>query len=494
MDKSRKFVKAHPYSIIRHLKLSVVLVLITVLQQFLIRPRGLIALIGSLGFNALYVIVILSYYISVYGNFRYRIEENALHVHSGIMRKKDYQVPFNRILTFVFYTNALSVMFGAAKVSVDTPAGSGRSHDVSLYCSLKKARNVRDRLLGGEKISGRYKARTLSILLMSAIWSNPVTGLVFIVPIIISAGNILGTELRNNILRNSLNYQQNLLARLVSPVAAFLATVIILAWMISMLLFFMRYARFCSYRAGKRLVISRGLLSRSTTVMNTKAISYVSIDKSLLMRIMKLQCCSVSIIGSGKLKGDKGMIVCPEEKSKAERNIFRLTGIAPRESVIIKPKKHSFFSYIYLPLYTLIGFIVIYLLSGYMPFLKETTVILAKIFSCVSIWWMLLRIYAYRNAHMGICGRYLTLCSFNKLMLKHYYIPFDKIQWFEIKRSFFQKKSGTCNLKIHLYSEKNVTCYIKQLPVAKVRSFLAQYKELSKPVPERTLPIDPSTY
>ena len=175
MDKKRKFVKAHPYSIIRHLKISVLLVLITVLQQFIVRPRGLIALIGSLGFNALYVIVILSYYISEYGNFRYRIEERAIHVHSGIMRKKDYIIPYNRILTYVFYTSALSVMFGAAKISVDTPAGSGRTHDVSLYCSLRRARAVREKLLGGERISCQYRARTLSVFLMSAIWSNPVT-------------------------------------------------------------------------------------------------------------------------------------------------------------------------------------------------------------------------------------------------------------------------------------------------------------------------------
>ena len=494
MDKKRKFVKAHPYSIIRHLKISVLLVLITVLQQFIVRPRGLIALIGSLGFNALYVIVILSYYISEYGNFRYRIEERAIHVHSGIMRKKDYIIPYNRILTYVFYTSALSVMFGAAKISVDTPAGSGRTHDVSLYCSLRRARAVREKLLGGERISCQYRARTLSVFLMSAIWSNPVTGLIFIVPIIISAGNILGTEMRDDLLRNSLNYQQNLFARLVSPVAAFLATVIVMAWMISMLLFFMRYARFGSYRSGKRLVVSRGLLSRSTTILNTEALSYVSIDKSLLMRLMKLQCCTVSIIGSGKLKGDKGMIVCPEEKNKAERMIYKLTGIAPRERNIIKPAKYSLYSYIYLPLYTLIGFIILYLISGNMPFLKETTVILSQIFSGVSVWWILFRVYSYRNARIGICGRYITLCGFKKLTLKHYFIPFDKIQWVEIKRSPIQKKTGTCNLRIHIYSEKNVTCYIKQLPISKVRAFLLQYKVLSSPIPARTLPIDPSSY
>lgn len=494
MDKKRKFVKAHPYSVIRHLKISALLVLITVLQQFIIRPRGIIALISSLGLNAIYVMVILSYYISAYGNFRYRIENRAIHVHSGIMRKKDYLIPYNRILTYVFYTNALSVMFGAAKISVDTPAGPGRRHDVSIYCSLRRAREVRERLLGTEKIRLQYRARTISILMMSAFWSNPVTGLVFIVPTIISAGNILGTEARNNIVLNSLNYRESIIAKYISPVAAFLASVIMMAWVVSMLLFFMRYARFRSYRVGKRIVVSRGLLSRSTTVLNAEAISYISIDKSLLMRVLKLQSCTVSIIGSGKLKGDRGLIVCAEQKKRAERNIYKLTGIIPKERNVIKPVKFSIYSYIYLPLYTLAGFIIIYNLSAYMPFLRETTVIFTQIFSVVTVWWLLFRIYSYRKAHIGICGRYMTLCSFKKFTLKHYFIPLDRIQWVEICRTPFQLKKGTCNLRVHIYSERNVTCYIKQLPIEEVRKFLARCRFLSTRLLERDLPIDPSTY
>ncbi len=494
MDKKRKFIKAHPYSVIRHLKISVLLVLITVLQQFLIRPRGIIALIGSLGINALYVIVILSYYISVYGNFRYRLENRAIHIHSGIFRKKDYVIPYSRILTYVFYTNVLSVMFGAAKVSVDTPAGSGRSHDVSIYCSLRRAREVRERILGKEKRKPQYRARTLSILLMSAFWSNPVTGFVFIVPTIVSAGNILGTEARNNIVLNSLNYRDSIIAEYVSPVAAFLASVIMMAWAVSMLLFFMRYANFCSYRVDQKLVVSRGLLSRCTTVLDMGAVSYVSIDKSLLMRLLKLQSCTVSVIGSGKMKGDIGMIVCPEEKKKAERNIRRLTGIVPRESNIVKPAKFSIYSYIYLPLYVLIGFIILYYLSGYMPFLRETTVIFTQIFSAVSVWWLLFRIYSYRNARIGLCGRCITLCGFRRLTLKHYFIPMDKIQWIEISRTPFQIKKGTCNFRVHLYSEKNVTCYIKQLPIAEVRAFLSKCRLRTAYPAVHDLPIDPSTY
>ena len=60
----KKYKKTHPYSILRHLKISVILILLSVLQQVLYRPQNIIAIIGSLGFNALYVIVILFYYLS----------------------------------------------------------------------------------------------------------------------------------------------------------------------------------------------------------------------------------------------------------------------------------------------------------------------------------------------------------------------------------------------------------------------------------------------
>ena len=56
MTDDRKFHKTHPYSFVRHLKLSVLLILLSVLQQFLVRPQDIITLISSLSLNALYLL------------------------------------------------------------------------------------------------------------------------------------------------------------------------------------------------------------------------------------------------------------------------------------------------------------------------------------------------------------------------------------------------------------------------------------------------------
>ena len=143
MRKDTKFKRTHPYTFVKHLKISVILIILSLLQQFIFRPQGIIEIISSLGFNAFYVFAILLYYTYSYGNYKYRLEKGGVHIKKGVFFNQSFILPYNRIQTVVFYRDAVSALFGAEKISVDTPAGSKKSYDISGYFTKKTALRIK---------------------------------------------------------------------------------------------------------------------------------------------------------------------------------------------------------------------------------------------------------------------------------------------------------------------------------------------------------------
>ena len=89
----RKYKKTHPFSIIKKLKISVFLVLLSILQQFLYRPRDILEYIATVSSGTAYAIGIIAYAVYYYSRYRYRIIENGIQIHDGLFIKRRFTVP-----------------------------------------------------------------------------------------------------------------------------------------------------------------------------------------------------------------------------------------------------------------------------------------------------------------------------------------------------------------------------------------------------------------
>ena len=477
-ENERKMLKAHPYAIIRHLRISVVLIILSVIQQFLYRPQNILEIIGSLGINALYVLFSVSYAVTLYQNFKYRIERDKIMLHSGVFIQKYFRIPFEKVCTVIFYRDIFSALFGAEKISLDTPADSRKKFDVSAYISVRRARESLHAAESKYQITSHYHSGMISIFLMSAFWSNPLTGLIFIVPVIHSIGQIIGSEMTGALVRGSINTQSNFWMKYISPAAATLIAVILLSWVISLMLSFLRYVRFHSYRLGEFIVIFRGFPSRSITMTKVSELASVNVDQSLLMKILRLKSCSLSVIGSGKLKGDRGLIISPEKNKNVYQKMKELTGICTEEMQKVGVAKKSWFAYIYPVIISLLIPLGFFMLRGVFPRFKETTGLLGTISLFVIGWWFLFRIFAYRSSYLAVNRECLIVCGFRKLTMRKHYIKLNKIQKIEIQQSIFQRISGKCNIKVYVYFEKRNVCRVKQLPLKQTAKLLKEMELL----------------
>lgn len=463
MKSSLVYKKCHPYTILNHMKLSVIIIILSVMRQIFITPHGIFDIISSLGISAFYVLAGCLYALWFYHKQSYFMGDNGIFIRQGIFFKRKYVMPYDKIQTLSVKKDILPSIFGAVKVSADTPAGSSRDYDISGYISKKNTEKMLERI-NRENIKGNiYRSNMVNTILLSVFWSNPITGLIFIVPVLSKSAKIVGSELTNSLIYDSISSDKNFFALYFSPAVSAIITIIILCWVISVLMVFLRYAGFRSYRLENFVAVSRGAINKSFLMTRTDGITAVTINQSLFMRILNIYSAGIFVIGSDKIKGDRSMIIPPEGKEKIYKGIYELTGIDPHETESIYVRKHKLWSYVYLPVILFAVCTLGFILSKFLGRLSSIIRVLSAICMLLILWWFAFRCFAYRHSHIALCGRNISVCTYERLTLKKYIIPIEKIQSVEISQNIFQLKKDTCNVKLSIYAEKKTSHRIKQL-------------------------------
>ena len=473
-ESMKNFRRTHPYTILKKLKISAILLVLPVVRQILYRPQNIFEIISSLSLSTLYAILLIIYAIYSYRRYAYGITSEGICIKEGLLIKKVFTIPFDKIWTISFRTEFAATLFGAIRVSFDTPGGPGNSYDISGYFSGRNGRRILESIHGKGKELEYYKANFVNTLLTCAFWANPASGLLFVAPLISGTGNVFGTELTESIIGRTIDFRVEFIAKWMSPAAGAVASILLLGWALSMLTGFMRYSRFRVFRKGEFIGISRGMINKSIIYTLKKGIVAVSVDQSLLMRILGLYSAGIFTIGSGKLKYEKSMIVAPESKEKVYRVLEKTLGLTQEERKCVHTPDKTLKSYLYLPLFvSVLTISSIYAADYFIIFNKLFRALL--LFSLVPLaWWIFFRIYAHRHAHLGITKTHLIVCGYKGLTLKKYFIPFDKIQQITITQSIPQRMNGNCNVRVYLYFEKQAYHTVKHLPLDQVRKLLAE--------------------
>ena len=460
MKKNEYYNHIHPLSLTKKLKLSALLLLLPIIQQILYRPTGIAEIIGSMSLNTLYSAFVTTFAIMSYRRCLYRIAPNGIKICSGIINRKRLLLPFDRIQTMIFHEDILSRLFNAAWVYFDTAGGRKNSADISVCLNRKTAYAVR-KLIASKKTE-KIRCSILNMLLMAAFWSNPVSGLLFSVPVVYHLKTIFG--LAPNDLLSSVDTPIRHILPNISPAAEMLAKIMIIGWLVSFVVQFFKYANFTCCREGKYIVTSRGLASRTLICTKADGITAITIDHTLIMHLFRLKSASVFTIGSGKLKGDKSLIIPAEKEAALCRRLEEIVPMNTAELKTVSPKKGSVLSYLYAPLIAAAAYIfAAYFFISFGEFAAQLRAA-AAVAAIPIIWWIIFRVYAFKTSFISICDNCAAINSYDRLTMRKFYIPFDKLQYITIKQNPFQKRKGCCNMTIYMYYEKTVKRTVRQLP------------------------------
>lgn len=474
--KRRSLRKQHPFAMVSKLTSSALLLLLPVIQQLLYRPQNIFETISSMGISAIYSIAVITLAVIFYNTCRYKNDGYGIYIERGVLAKRRFTIPFRNVSTITVERNIFAAIFGAARLSVDTPAGLGKKRDISLYMNRNKVTLLINRMFDGLETTFHYTSDNFRMVLMSALWSNPMTGLLLIAPLIQKIGNILGEEF-NSIVFSSVDFRTDLISVGITPAAATIANILVLGWAVAMLFQFFRYARFSSKRIGDYIAITRGIGNKNERYTKVHEVSALTISRTLSMAMLKLRSAGIFAVGSGKDKGDKSLIAIAANDKELKAAINGIVGIDTHCKRELRPDKSRFLSYILIPLIVTAGVVLVVSLLIFVPILDDLYFTAILISLAPLVWWIAFRIYAFRNSSIGYNKTCAILCGYKKLSLVTYVIPYEHIQFIEIRQSIFQKYSGYCNVRAYLYYEQRASHTVKHLRLADAKEIVRQIEK-----------------
>lgn len=474
--KQRRLKKQHPFAMLSKLTASAILLLLPLLQQILYRPQNAIEIIGSTGISALYAAAIITGAIIFYNTCRYKRLTNGIYIERGVLVKRKFTIPFKNISTITVERSIIAAVFGAAKFSIDTPAGFGKKRDISLYMSRGRVQFITTKLLNCFKTSYLYTAGNFRMVLMSALWSNPMTGLLLLAPLIQKTGNIIGREF-NNIVIQSVDFRITLISIGITPAAATIANILVLGWAVAMVFQFFRYARFSSRRIGDFIAIVRGIGIKNERYTKVNEISALTISSTLSMAMLKLRSAGIFAVGSGKDKGDKSLIAIAANNKELAAAIRGIVGFNTHYKRQLRPEKSRLFSYIMVPLIATITVFAAVNLLIFVPILDDLYFTALVISLAPLVWWIAFRVYAFYKSAIGYNKTCAIFCGYRRLSLVRYIIPYEHIQFIEIRQNIFQKHSGFCNVRVYLYYEERAVHTVKHLRLGDAEEIVRQIEK-----------------
>ncbi len=310
--------KLHPTSVaVRSVSRS----LNTGLMFFIV---GLLAAPGSATGNLLLIggmvlagiLVGIVYEFAYYQRFRYELTTDTFDVTSGVLARRDREVPLGRIQNVDVRQTLLSRTLGLAAVHVET-AGGGQTEVTLQYVDEEDARRLRRQLRRGdgdadtsetaseedrsvdeeEELLFEMEPRELAIL--SAFTIDPGASLLGGIALSFASGFDPGTLIPFDLL-------EDLPGTGLIAIAWGVLLFLVAAWIISALLTLNRYYGFRLTRVDDELYYERGLLQRYSGTIPLDKVQTLTITESVPFRWFGYGSLAVETAGYAPGQGGRG--------------------------------------------------------------------------------------------------------------------------------------------------------------------------------------------
>ncbi len=463
--------RVHIYTLLSSIPLYTYVLLITLLQNALFSPESLWEHITSYALSISLIGAAAAYSVMNYISQRYNSFNDCTFIQKGFPIKKRILIPYEKMQSVIMQRGPVSSLFSSVKVQLNTPATAAKKGDASFYLSKERARKLLEEIYSDiGSLVYSYKARNLKIFFMAAVWSNPVSGLLIVMPFINNIGKLLGEGL-SDALMESFDLSAYLMYVGLPPVTAAVVYALAMCYGVSVAADFTRNASFscCAYQNG--IVIERGFAQKTFFLTNSKKLNAVTVSQSVLMAPFGLYSAYIHTSGAGKTKGDKSLLVAAERKDgllAAMRGL--LSGFRADCSYSVRPRSSALKSYLSVPFMLLTADIIV---SGYLEYIGMPTEILFTAMLLGIPWtvlWCVFRMWAFYRTRVSFDGRYVLISGCKRFKLTQTVVPVGRVQLCVIRRNAFQKLRGTCTVRVYIYGEKRTYAQIKHIPAADARN------------------------
>lgn len=384
-------------------------------------------------------LVLIGYSTAKWLTARYRFDRGLQLSQGLICRRQLWLLPDDAASIEVECTPLMWLTRGR-RVRVNT-AGLRRRSDAILYLSAERVKKLIPRPHARPPI--RYAARIWPVLVLGASGSNVAFGLLTLSPAISHAGRVIGHQWGGE----AAGRLGRLLMMGLPPLLEQMAGLFVWGWLLAFVYTTLRYGGFHAEREGNRLHLSSGLLTRRDVFINSRKVTALELRQTLFMKLFSLYTVTITAAGYGREKGTRPVVVPAAGKRELCSALDQLLPDYPVCSSFLRPRRRSFFRYLWLPLAVLAGAAVLNLMGGfYRP--------IGMVLLVMGAWQLLVRSIGFRQAGFGV-GRGAVAVRYPRgLALYEVHIPLETADTIVIRQSWLQRKRNLCTVEVRCFYEQ----------------------------------------
>ena len=448
---------AHPITIIQKMYKRLALLLIPTVRgayYILIRePESFRAWLSGVWLDVFLLAFLITISICNWRAVKYKAGENSILLKKGVFYKSEKVIRRESITSMTCHRPFLYRLIRAESIYIDTEAGYKKHSDMNITISAKD----REKFFSMPRFGKTYRPKFHETLFLSLCVTDTVASTIYTVLLVNRAGKIIG--------RNILTEVFGIIAK----AAGYLALTLLLVQILGIIRNFLYYSEFAVHRTGDALYFENGFFSKTKSICRVSAINFIDRRQNLISSLFSLNMVFIQCTGYGKARKKEALLVPAATERSVDRciqlllpELHRASCHTGTEMKSLKPSKKSFMRYIRTPLILCAVIIIIGIIATRMiiiPFFP-TWEELAKfsIFMLVVPFALFaaVRVIAFRKAGIFYEGgniKMVTLCYYKGFNIHTVTFYASKITHLHVRRSFFQKKTNTCDVIIHTGGE-----------------------------------------
>lgn len=448
----------------------------------------------TIDFNAFYtwikgawfdILVIL--FIIGFGYFRwlftwFRFDKNSVSLISGIFVNREIIIPYKNISAVTAEHSFYLRPFKAARVSVDTCAGTFMTSDMSLLVrheDLKKLRKKLPKIKIESRKTFEFKPKWFTIVFFSLVFSSSFSGIIYLSAFLFQSGRIV-RDLIENELVDFVRLADSVSAKLaikIPPVAIILGFVIIITWLFSFVANILRYTGFVMKKDKHILRIKMGALTKRVFHIIPGKINYVDMRQNLIMKLFKTTSVNISCSGYGTQKNELPVLLPVLTKKQANRALELLDFKKYIVERKIKVSKLAFITYTGIPISFILLIPIAAVLAVWLfPSVSDIVVFIAIMAEIPFVWFFVVKLVAMNTSGVTIednfcCIRYSRFYNFHTILADK-----DKLVKVQIIQNPFEKRLGRCRLDFYFNAEVPKNNKVKGVRIQDAKKIIEKFE------------------
>lgn len=467
--------RQHPVAILRYTYRFLFLLLVPLLRgvRYIATPQGLYRWVQGTWIDLLTVLLLLLLPWLEWRRHTYRLTEDGFHICRGILFRRESVIPRRHVTTLAVERPFFLRPLRAVRITIDTDAGSRRQADFRLTVGEKRARAILEqRRAAAPHPLYSYRPRWYSVVVLSLLASNSLSGIILLVTTFQQAGRQLGQTFQTWVLEDlkTVAGYMTVLPR----TAAIIALVLAVGWGAAAVRNVLRYLPFRVTRTGGTLSIRTGLLVRRDYVCTVGSVNYVDYRQSLASKLLHLHMVFISCIGYGKGHSALSVLIPASPVKSSQEDVRHLLPEYRRRDVTLKAAPLSLYRYIFYPLWAMI---LLYpasrLLQRLFPSWQELIFYLTVMAYIPCAWQLTVKLIDRFTAGLARTDGFFIL-QYSRLYTYHtVLVPENKVVAYSLTQTFFQRLAHNCDVLVYTYNESHQYHRIKNIPLTKAAALFA---------------------